>query len=199
MSAEHMRRADLAARLEKYNVDRAARDPYEVRRPEYTMVARELRQRGLEDGQTILDVGAGDFSMGRLLRVEDGWQGMYIPLEGSIDGTDLETWTAPKFFPDWIVCIEVLEHLYDPARLIREMLEMQPQALIVTTPNAEVVDVLSTDPTHVTPITADHLRSWGVPTVEFLDFSRKSLSPENRDYRDTLMGIVEASGEGRFH
>jgi hypothetical protein len=65
-------------------------------------------------------------------------------------GLDLDCWVPPRRW-DWFACLEVLEHLTSPTRLLDMMCDAAVHGVVVTTPNPEVVDVLALDPTHRTP------------------------------------------------
>jgi 2-polyprenyl-3-methyl-5-hydroxy-6-metoxy-1,4-benzoquinol methylase len=76
---------------------------------------------------------------------------------------DLEEWVPPVRW-DWFACLEVLEHLRDPRRLLDAMLDAAVRGVVVTTPNPAVVDVLAMDPTHRTPISREQLAQAGLYT-----------------------------------
>jgi hypothetical protein len=134
----------------------ARRGTYEFRcRTRYKGVADRLFKMGLH-GDSVMDVGSGSGQFGTYLRSR-GWQGKYIPVDAVLDGTDLETWTAPLMSVGFCVCIEVIEHLQNPHRLISQMFWAAQRGLVLTTPNHEVVDVLRCDPTHVSVIPAQDL------------------------------------------
>lgn len=113
---------------------------------------------------TIVDLGACMTEFDYHLRTTLDWRGRYVPVDGAIDGTDLEVWDPPKQY-DWIVGIEILEHMHDPRRLAMAMQHAATKGVIVTTPNPAVVDVLNIDIDHRTPITVGMLLTWGF-TVE---------------------------------
>lgn len=136
------------------------RGTYEYRsRTRYSAVLQRLTLMGLRIGDSILDVGAGTCQFGRYLD-ERGWYGKYVPVDAVIDGTDLETWSCPP--ADFVVCIEVVEHLKRPERLMRSMLDNARRGVVLTTPNCEAVDVIACDPTHVSIVPP-----WILETMEF--------------------------------
>lgn len=130
-------------------------------RTRYKAVADRLFAMGLNDSHTVRDVGAGSCQFGLYLR-ERGWEGDYIPVDAVIDGTDLEKHEAR--FADFIVCIETVEHLHNPFRLIGSMQRAARIGFVLTTPNPDAVDVLACDPTHVSFIHMVDLWSLGIRT-----------------------------------
>ena len=78
-------------------------------------------------------------------------------------GLDLDRWVPPRRW-DWFACLEVLEHLANPLRLLEVVCDAAASGVVVTTPNPEVVDVLALDPTHRTPLTRQQLASAGLYT-----------------------------------
>jgi 2-polyprenyl-3-methyl-5-hydroxy-6-metoxy-1,4-benzoquinol methylase len=136
------------------------RGSYEYRsRTRYNAVLDRLMRLGLRVGDSIIDVGAGTCQFGRYLH-ECGWSGEYTPVDAVIDGTDLERWTAPP--ADFIVCIEVVEHLHHHGALINTMVQAARRGVVLTTPNSEAVDVIACDPTHVSVVPA-----WALEVVGF--------------------------------
>lgn len=148
----------MSAHIEKWERYRDSRlGTYEFRaRTRYRDVADCLRSLGLNNQHTVLDVGAGSCQFGRFLR-EQNFQGTYIPVDAVIDGTDLETWYPPKRV-DFIVCIETLEHLSDPLRLLRSLIRAARLGVVITTPNPDVVDAINCDPTHLTSLSSYDLK-----------------------------------------
>jgi hypothetical protein len=112
---------------------------------------------GLADTDTVIDVGAGWTELDYCLRSEFDWRGRYMPVDGSLDGVDLNVWSPPRD-AEWFVALEIVEHVYDPCRLIRAMQERALKGVIISTPNPETTDVLGMDPTHVVEVFADTLR-----------------------------------------
>lgn len=135
---------------------------YEFRCRRYDAVHEQLLHMGMRQADTIADIGAGRCEFGQRLR-ENNHIGMYVPIDGSIDGVDLNRWDPPDKV-DWVVSIETIEHLHDPARILARFKTMARFGVVVTTPNADAVDVLAMDPTHLVPITRADLASWGYVT-----------------------------------
>lgn len=159
---------ELQTKWEAYRKTRTGNYSFRSR-TRYKGVYDALVSLGLKDGNSILDLGAGDCHFGRFC-YESGWRGTYQPIDATIQGTDLEQWSGimPKFQTepwDWIVAIEVAEHLLDPLRFIRAMIGSARKGVIITTPNPRVVNVLDCDPTHVSVISSEQLESLGF-TVE---------------------------------
>lgn len=135
------------------------RGTYEFRCQRYSAVAEVMIGGGLHMDDDIVDVGAGRLEFERYMR-SIGWNGRYTPIDGSIDGTDINHWVPGP--ATWFVAIELLEHLDNPFRLMIQMSQQAFKGVVITTPNPAVVDVLAIDPTHVTPIPAEAFasRSW---------------------------------------
>ncbi|WP_431043342.1 hypothetical protein ACQUSR_16590 [Streptomyces sp. P1-3] len=143
---------------------RLDRRPYFERKARYEVAADRMRRGGLCDRDIVVDVGAGYTELDVCLRVDHGWRGRYVPVDGWLDGTDLEVWKPEDTF-GWFAALEVLEHLKDPGRLVEEFKAKATRGFVITTPNPNVVDVLAMDPTHITPLSRDVLESWGIYTT----------------------------------
>lgn len=115
---------------------------------------------GLSDDDTVFDIGAGWTEFDYCLRVDGASRCRYIPIDGCIDGVDLETWT-PLRTAEWFVALELVEHLDNPERLIRTMQDAATKGVVLSTPNPETTDVLGMDPTHKTEIHRELLFSLG--------------------------------------
>lgn len=124
---------------------------YEYRAVRYRAAADYMFSHGLNDTMTVVDVGAGMTEFDYTLRVEYGWRGRYIPIDGGIDGTDLNIWIPPRH-AHWFVALEILEHLDNPYRLAQQMQWSAHSGVIFSTPNPATTDVLGMDPTHVTEV-----------------------------------------------
>jgi hypothetical protein len=164
---------------------------FEQRCPEYQIVFNYLKSLGLEDDDLIVDVGAGSCDMDHFLRTRGGWRGKFLPIDGATYGIDFNNVHPDDYLPDadahWYVCIETLEHVYDPEALILSMQARATKGVIVTTPNADVVDVVAVDSTHVMPIHPQDLQAWG--------FSVIKVNLNQRDEHDTLVGIWRPDAE----
>jgi hypothetical protein len=147
----------MLAHITKWTNYRDARKAtYEYRcATRYKAVAERLFALGLRDCHTVVDVGAGSCQFGRYLR-ERGWRGIYSPVDAVVDGVDLETW-LPAWQSDFVVSIEVLEHVLAPMRLLAACSCASRVATVITTPNPEAVDVIKCDPTHVSVVTPSDL------------------------------------------
>lgn len=133
---------------------------YQFRCIRYAAVADLLIRNHLGDDDLIVDVGAGWCEFDHYLRTSLGWRGRYLPVDGSIDGTDLEDW-QPEFNAAFFVALEVLEHLERPYELAFQMQRLCTKGVVLTTPNPATVDVLAMDKTHRTPISLQDFQAWG--------------------------------------
>lgn len=176
--------ANRAVRIRLADEYLAARTgTYAQRCVRYDAALGAMYEVGLFDISTVVDVGSGWGEFGARLhrgRSAEGhhvgysggvwWQedvaaipssrARYVPVDACIDGVDLERWTPPRD-ADWFVCLEVLEHLRDPIRLIDEMVARATRGVVVSTPNPATTDVLGMDSTHRYPISQDILESCG--------------------------------------
>lgn len=133
---------------------------YEYRAVRYRKAIDAMYERGLDNSMTIMDIGAGMTEFDYTLRAEYGWRGRYIPIDGGIDGTDINIW-KPARKVHWIVALELLEHLNNPYTKLGEWRQASTQGVVISTPNPETTDVLGMDPTHVCEIHANDLRTMG--------------------------------------
>ncbi|MFD9517874.1 hypothetical protein [Streptomyces sp. NPDC059979] len=144
-------------------VDEFVRRTYLERVARYQVAADRMTAGGLCDRHSVADVGAGHTELDVCLRTEHGWRGRYLPVDRWAGDVDLETWEPPMRF-DWLACLEVIEHLNDPARLVRMLQDSAECGVVITTPNPAVVDVLALDPTHITPVCREDLARLGFYT-----------------------------------
>lgn len=153
------------------------RSSYWFRCRRYKAVAEKLIELGLRPTDTLYDLGAGRCDFDYYLRVTKKWRGRYVPVDGSLDGTNLEKWTPPR--ADWFVAIEVIEHLMRPLRFLSLLWPHTDKGIVVTTPNPDTTDVLAMDPTHIS----------AVPMKELL---RIGMSAEARSFfgkpKDSILG-----------
>lgn len=140
---------DLISACDDYLGSRTGK--YEWRRVRYRAAGYKMRFNGLSNDDTLIDVGAGWTEFDFCLRTDFNWRGRYIPIDGGIDGTDIETWVPPRSV-DWFVALEIIEHLDDPFRLVRTMVQHARKGVIISTPNPRTTDVLGMDATHKTPV-----------------------------------------------
>lgn len=145
---------------------------YAWRRVRYLRALTAMQAVGLDHSHTVLDVGAGFTELDYCLRADGQWRGRYVPVDGSIDGTDLDQWTPPRD-ADFFVALELLEHLHNPARLVAAMQKRCRLGIVISTPNPLTTDVLGMDATHMTPIFADDLNRWGFQHIEPISFYGK--------------------------
>lgn len=176
-------RSSFQAKWEAYRKTR--RGDYAFRsRTRYAGVFTKLKQMGLQDGDSVLDLGAGDCHFGRYL-FEQGWRGRYWPIDATINGEDLNGFGVMK--NEYVVAVEVVEHLIDPLCFIQQVRESAISGAVITTPNPRVVDVLACDPTHVSIVTQYQLKAlgWSVSLESY--FSEQ----HNPGQLDTLLAWVK--------
>src|SRR4051812_43043917 len=159
---------------------------YEYRAIRYRAAADEMARLGLENSDTMYDIGAGWTEMDYLLRTEYHWRGRYIPIDAGIDGTDLNEWVPPRSV-DFAVALEILEHLDNPRYLVTR-LQLAADNVIVSVPNPRTVDVLGIDDTHVTIVTREMLQAWGFTVDERMFYGGKFSNGEP----DSLFGVWSA-------
>lgn len=150
---------------------------YEWRCERYDAALEAMHGLGLDDDCAVVDVGAGWGEFGVRLHTGIAYPGdgacvymrpsraRYVPVAAAIDGIDLDHWTPPRQ-ADYFVCLEVLEHLRTPGRLLTELIAHATRGVIVSTPNPATTDVLGMDSTHRTPITRAFLEMAGMHVEE---------------------------------
>lgn len=124
---------------------------YEQRAIRYRHACNVMTDHGLTDDMTVIDVGAGWTEFDYTLRAEFGFKGRYIPVDGGIDGTDLNEW-MPQRRADWFVALEIAEHLLEPYSFLGKMMLMADKGVVFSTPNPRTTDVFGMDPTHVSEV-----------------------------------------------
>ena len=170
---------DCRADWEAYLAER--RGTYDYRCNRYRAVWDECVTLGVADGDLVYDLGAGMCEFGRYIYSQRNWTGRYVPVDGAIDGTNLEAYRLPTE-PHIAVAIEVVEHLHTWRSFLDQLQGYTTRGAVITTPNPEAVDVRGMDRTHVSPIERHQLliRGWRVKTVSLFG------TPD-----DTLIGIYE--------
>lgn len=138
---------------------------YEYRAIRYRHAIDWMIANGLDDSMTVVDVGAGMTEFDYCLRVEYGWRGRYIPVDGGIDGTDLNCWSPPRD-AHFFVALELIEHLNEWPSLLMRMQDRATVGIALSTPNPFTTDVLGMDPTHVTAVYPAELRRFGFKVSE---------------------------------
>jgi hypothetical protein len=123
---------------------------YEFRSIRYEAVLESLRLLGLKEGDSITDVGGADGEFGKYLS-EHFPNIHYKVVDGMIDGTDLNKW-EPAEAADFMVSIEVIEHLKTPRNFLRTLNEFSKKGVVLTTPNPHVTDVKAMDATHISEV-----------------------------------------------
>jgi hypothetical protein len=160
---------------------------YEYRAVRYRHAIKAMLARGLDDSMTIFDVGAGMTEFDYCLRAEFGWRGRYIPVDGGIDGTDLNSWVPPRD-AHWFVALELVEHLVNWSWLVHAMQFKASKGIVVSTPNPRTTDVIGMDPTHVCEVHKSSLESMGFGVTEETFYGGVFSNGEP----DSLFGIWEA-------
>jgi hypothetical protein len=151
------------ANCDQYMDDRTGK--YEYRAVRYRAAIDWMYQNGLDGSMTIVDVGAGMTEFDYCLRAEYGWKGRYIPVDGGIDGTDLNYWSPPRE-AHFFVALELVEHLVNWESLVHGMKRMAIRGVVLSTPNPETTDVIGMDPTHVCEVHRSSLDALGFDVVE---------------------------------
>jgi hypothetical protein len=148
---------------DNYMSDRTGK--YEYRAVRYRHAIEWMFDYGLDDSMTVVDVGAGMTEFDYCLRKEFDWRGRYIPIDGGIDGTNLESW-VPARSAHFFVALELLEHLNNWRRLLFMMQQYATVGVAISTPNPATTDVLGMDPTHVTEVYPYMLGEYGMTVTE---------------------------------
>lgn len=162
---------------------RDRRGTYDFRcRTRYSYAWEKLLDMGLHDGDSVLDVGAGDCQLGRYM-FEKGFRGTYMPIDAAIDGTDLEYKTTALPISGWVVCLEVVEHVIKPLSLMAAMENVARRGILISTPNCRVVDVIGCDPTHVSVVTEAQFKALGYDTDTVCWFN----DPKESGQLDTIV------------
>lgn len=138
---------------------------YEYRAVRYRAAIDWMVRNGLDDSMTVVDVGAGMTELDYCLRTEYDFRGRYIPVDGGIDGTDLNVWVPPREV-HFFVALEILEHLRDPMRLASACLDKAIRGMVISTPNPATTDVIGMDPTHVSEVHMSDLVRTGFHVTE---------------------------------
>jgi hypothetical protein len=165
---------DLKQACQGYLNERCSSYWFRCRR--YKAVADKLFELGLKDSHTMFDLGAGRCDFDYYMRTTRKWRGRYVPIDGSIDGTNLEKWFPVE--AEWYVAIEVVEHLSFPIHFLWDCMYHVRKGMVITTPNPKTTDVLGMDPTHITPVYANQLRDpllFKVETRSFFGKPKDSL------------------------
>jgi hypothetical protein len=141
----------------------------------YAAVADELFAQGMDDSSILADLGAGACDFDFYLRTVRGWKGRYLPVDASIDGTDFEKRWLPRVNFDFVVAIELLEHLHDPYLFVVDVTYVAG-VFIATTPNIGELGadyVKEIDRTHVFPLDTLDLCQMGAERVDVCSFFGK--------------------------
>lgn len=161
---------------------------YEFRAIRYRHAIDAMFDHGLDDSMTIYDVGAGMTEFDYCLRREYNWRGRYIPVDGGIDGTDLNEWRIPRV-GHWFVALELLEHLTKWELLVRKMQFAALKGIVISTPNPQATDVIGMDPTHVREIWPAELRRHDFKVTGETFYGRTFNLSGKEHLDDSLFGI----------
>lgn len=138
---------------------------YEYRAIRYRKAIDTMFRNGLDDSMTIIDVGAGMTELDYCLRAEYNWRGRYIPVDGGIDGTDIDSW-IPAREAHWFVALELMEHLRRPWICLDIWKKYATQGVVISTPDPRTTDVLGMDATHIVEIHKEQLETAGLNVTE---------------------------------
>lgn len=159
---------------------------YEWRAQRYRAALDAMVDLGLCDTDTIFDVGAGWTEFDYTLRSEYNSRARYIPVDGCIDGVQIDEWTPPRQ-AEFFVALELIEHMHDPERLVKAMQAQTTKALVISTPNTNELgeeEVHAMDSTHFSPICVEDLQAWGFRTIHLSSFYGRE--------KDSLLGVWKA-------
>ena len=151
------------ANCDQYMDDRTGK--YEYRAVRYRAAIDWMFENGLDDSMTVVDVGAGMTEFDYCLRAEYNWRGRYIPVDGGIDGTDLNVWFPPRE-AHFFVALELIEHLTQWENLVDRMKTAAMRGVVLSTPDPRTTDVIGMDPTHVREVWPGQLKGLGFHTTE---------------------------------
>lgn len=154
---------------------------YEYRTLRYAAVYDKLLELGLKPGDMIVDVGAGMCDFDRYIRTARGFDGRYVPVDGAIDGVDLNDW-KPAISSQFFVAIELLEHLRSPWLMMHKLEQHASKGVVVTTPYGKLEDIVAMDRTHISPMKCKDFRDrgWNVELT--------SVFPHRGEKKDTILG-----------
>ena len=138
---------------------------YAQRSVRYIKALRTMQLYGLNNDDTVCDVGAGATEFDICLRISGLWMGRYWPVDGGLDGVDLEEWKSPQK-AEWFVALEVLEHMKYPWTLLRELMYNATRGVILSTPNPRTTDVMGMDDTHKSVLDSEYLLALGFVVSE---------------------------------
>lgn len=152
--------------LSKYYEGNLKENPYTMEETKFSSRVAYLKSYITEHtpvGGTILDVGCGDMFLAKELP-QFNWTGVDINTDvnnSSAFKHDLESFPYPfkKGQFDTIICSEVLEHLFDPVKVTKEIRRLvKPSGVyIVSTPNFDWIDHFVT---HFRELRFDPRKSW---------------------------------------
>lgn len=145
------------------------RRSFEEKRVRYDAASDLLVDMGLSDVDTVLDIGAGWTEMDYVLRTHVNFMGRYIPVDGGIDGVNVDAWDWMPRQTDYLVALEIVEHLTAPEVFLHKILKSATKGIVLSTPNPQRVDVLAMDPDHKSSIWGADLQNYGF-SVQYQNF-----------------------------
>lgn len=161
-----------------------------IRATRYKATCNWLRNAGLSNSDTLLDLGAGMTELDYYLRTELGWKGRYIPIDGGIDEKNhriTQYWNPPREV-DWIVSLEFLEHIYQPHTLLQNMFGWADKGIVFSTPNPWACDVKAMDETHVSEIDRNVATALGYEIHDMTFYAGYYNKPGFEGKHDALFG-----------
>ena len=161
---------------------------YEWRAVRYRKAIDTMFAHGLDDSMTVFDIGAGMTEFDYCLRAEYDWRGRYVPIDGGIDGTDLNRWSPPRE-GHWFVALEIMEHLHHFDSLLNALRVFAQKGVIISTPNPRTTDVIGMDPTHVRAIHPEDMTRYGYEVTEETFYGSAFNLPGHEGEPDSLFGV----------
>jgi hypothetical protein len=161
---------------------------YEYRAVRYRRAIDEMLHYGLDDSMTIIDMGAGMTEFDYCLRAEYNWRGRYIPIDGGIDGTDIQEWT-PKRDAHWFVALELVEHLNNWDLCVDRWKNHATKGIVLSTPHPYNTDVLGMDPTHVCAVEPIALENMNFKVSYETFYGGAFNLPGKEGQADSLFGV----------
>lgn len=139
---------------------------YEYRKIRYDAAIKWMVGQGLRDGMTVMDIGAGMTEFAYCLMHDWNLNVRYIPIDGGIDGTDLEDNWVPPRTAHFFAALEIVEHLHNWRNVVAGMQAHASIGVVISTPNPRTTDVIGMDPTHVVEVPQRDLEAFNFEVEE---------------------------------